>query len=386
MWGGGTSVSAEDTTASLSALSASSVPLTAAHYNSSGPPGCIEVIFDSPVRIAGEEVEATTRHVKDFLLALLFLMGGPANLINMAVFFRQGLRDRVNLCLFSLSLADELYLTMAMFLHGEQLHLQFTTQERFGPMATFMINNHVTVLGGFCYVSPVLSAIIAVERCICVLSPLKFHTLFRTRTMAVLIVVVTLLMLATQTIVAFRYHIGCLYDPLTGKVLNTMVDGEFYKAHRDLVNKLDGFVFGSGLPLVVITVVTIATVITGVKLHRIVTWRSGTSSSISPKEVALTRMLVGNSILFIACVFPTAAIRFVWLFLSGVTSGQENQMFFMASLWVAELFTFVNASLNIFVYYSMGSRYRETFWALFGRKPPAPKKLERASAQPQPVQ
>ena len=70
------------------------------------------------------------RRLKDVLfLPILFLIGGPANVINMAVFYKQGLEERINVCLFALSLADGLYLANNMLWYGEQLRLQFTTKE-----------------------------------------------------------------------------------------------------------------------------------------------------------------------------------------------------------------------------------------------------------------
>ena len=70
------------------------------------------------------------RRLKDVLfLPILFLIGGPANVINMAVFYKQGLKERINVCLFALSLADGLYLANNMLWYGEQLRLQFTTKE-----------------------------------------------------------------------------------------------------------------------------------------------------------------------------------------------------------------------------------------------------------------
>ncbi|KAK7476637.1 hypothetical protein BaRGS_00032112, partial [Batillaria attramentaria] len=56
-------------------------------------------------------VSAATLHlfvtvVNGLLLPVLVLCGVTGNVINMAVFLRQGLRDRVNVCLFSLALSD----------------------------------------------------------------------------------------------------------------------------------------------------------------------------------------------------------------------------------------------------------------------------------------
>ena len=99
--------------------------------------GCKVLHFDgfvpwnNPDNLVSLEVEAFAERLKGaIVLPLLFLIGGPANVVNMAVFYKQGLRERINLCLFALSLADELYLIHSMFINGERLHTQFTTSER----------------------------------------------------------------------------------------------------------------------------------------------------------------------------------------------------------------------------------------------------------------
>ena len=87
--------------------------------------------WDNPDNLVSLEVEAFAERLKSaILLPLLFLIGGPANVINIAVFYKQGLRERINLCLFALSLADELYLIQSMFFNGERIHRQFTTSQR----------------------------------------------------------------------------------------------------------------------------------------------------------------------------------------------------------------------------------------------------------------
>ncbi|XP_076464666.1 uncharacterized protein LOC143296534 [Babylonia areolata] len=348
---------------------------TVAH-NTSHPSGCRKVVYsemeflpwDNPDNIVSAEAEAFAYRLKCIVLVLLFLIGGPGNVINMAVFYKQGLKDRVNLCLFALSLADELYLIAAMFHHAELVHTQFSSTDRYGPMFTFLANNNFAGFLGLMYVSMVLSAIIASERCLCVLSPLNFHTLIRTRTMAVVIVFVYLLAAGPYFIVSLRMHIGCVYDPSTGFVSQVADIGAFYKTHKALVDRLDSFVYGVGLPGVVMVVVVTATIITVVKLRQVVTWRTETSSSISPREVALTKMLIGTSILFIICVFPFAVSRFSWLFLPEMNSGRRNHNLYLTTFWMNKMMTYFNASFNILVYYAMGSRYRDVFWALFSRR------------------
>ena len=158
----------------------------------SDPQGCPVLRFeeleflpwDNPDNIVSAEVEDIARRLKNAAVPVLFLIGGPANVFNMAVFYKQSLKERVNLCPFALSLADEIYLIQILLFYGEQVRLQFTTNESFGPLMRFMVNNNLVGFFGFYFVSQVLSAIIASERCLCVLSPLRSQTLLQTRTMA----------------------------------------------------------------------------------------------------------------------------------------------------------------------------------------------------------
>ena len=352
--------------------------------NTSALEGCHIVRFkdmkflpwDNPDNIISAEVEDIARRVKDNLLPVIFLIGGPANIINMVVYYRQGLKERINLCLFALSLADELYLLYSMFLFGEQIYLQFITEERYGPIMRFMVNNNLVCFFGFHWVSQVLSAIIASERCLCVLSPLRFQTLLQTRTMATIITVVYLVVVGVYFLVATRYRVACVFDPPSNTARYIAIAGEFFRNHEKLINYLDSFVYGAAIPGVMISVVITTTTITAMKIREAAAWRMGASSangpsssstlsSISSQELALTKMLIGISLLFIVCVSPFALLRFAWFFMPEMDVGCRHHNLYLTGLWIAEPFSLVNSSFNILVYYSMGSRYRETFWSLF---------------------
>ncbi|XP_076454746.1 uncharacterized protein LOC143289596 [Babylonia areolata] len=334
---------------------------------------CIEIRFSQMEflpwnnidNIISEDVEKHARKIKNYMITFLIFFGGPANIINMAVFCKQSLKDRVNLCLFSLSLADGIYLVAVSFLHGDHLTTDF---DDYGPIATFFTNNNLNAFIGFVFVSFVLSAIIACERCLCILSPLKFQTLLRTRTMAVIIVTVYTVLISLFYVVSFRYFIACVYDPELGIVLRTMVKSPFYRQHQEFIDIVDSVVLGTGLTGTVMAVVVTTTILTTVKLRQIVTWREETSSSISPREVALTKMLIGSSVLFIVCISPACVLRVATLFLPELNAGGRQHNLYFMCLWITEGFAFINASFNFLVYYKMGSRYRETFWALFCRK------------------
>ena len=74
---------------------------------------------------------------------------------------------------------------------------------------------------------------------------------------------------------------------------------------QKFINYLDSMVYGVGLPGVVMVVVVVTTIVTTLRLRKAATWRSESSSgTLSSREVALTKMLIGSSILFIVCVSP----------------------------------------------------------------------------------
>ena len=79
-----------------------------------------------------------------------------------------------------------------------------------------------------------------------------------------------------------------------------------FRIIQEFINYLDSVMYGVGLPGVVMAVVVVTTIVTTLRLRKAAAWRSESSSgALSSREVALTKMLIGNSILFIVCVLPT---------------------------------------------------------------------------------
>ena len=177
----------------------------------------------------------------------------------------------------------------------------------------FLTNHYLLGFYGFTWVSQILSAIIASERCFCILQPLRSQTVLRTSTMTATIVAVNVVVVGFYFVVLTRYYVICAYEPSSDSNIWIAVGGDFYHRNQKFVDFLFVYVYGLALPAVVMVVVTTTTTITAMKLRQAAAWRAGTSSSgsVSPREIALTRMLVYNSVFFIVCVFPIALFRWV---------------------------------------------------------------------------
>ena len=85
------------------------------------------------------------------LLPVVSLLGVVGNAFNVAVFFRQGLRQRINVCLFSLALADLVVCIHYSLFSGDWLVRQFQVlidpqQVRFSSLVTFVTTK---LIGGW---------------------------------------------------------------------------------------------------------------------------------------------------------------------------------------------------------------------------------------------
>ncbi|XP_025097946.1 uncharacterized protein LOC112566167 [Pomacea canaliculata] len=111
------------------------------------------------------------------LTSLLCCVGVVVNVLSCLVFWRQGLKDHMNLCLFCLALTDCSYLlsTFTVLSLTELLRLcDEAIGEKFYVLAFTYVGS---VLYGFRSASEWMEAVIAVERCVCVVFPLRASTI-----------------------------------------------------------------------------------------------------------------------------------------------------------------------------------------------------------------
>ena len=289
----------------------------------------------------------------------------------MAVFFRQGLRERINLCLFCLSLADLLYMLHSFLLNVDRMHQHFAgSPPHLGPVFRFIVTNHLMGFRGFSWVSGLISTVIACERCLCVVSPLRAKSVLRTRTTAAFLLLASLAVLAAVSVATTRWGVACVYHPDTRSTATALYSTRFYRHHKEAVDTLTGWVVSLALPALYIGAVSATTAVTLVRLRTLASWRqraaaSGSASAVSAREVALTRMLVGASVLYVLCSLPVLALGVVILAVPDMSLHGRYYNAFNLMVSFFELFSYVNSSSNFFVYCFLGTRYKETLGQLF---------------------
>ena len=334
---------------------------------SSAPDSCIilgmntTIPWDNPLNLISMETEYLFDRINSAILVpALYLIGLPANCINMAVFFKQGLKERINFCLFSLAVVDLICLTEIFMIHAERIYTQFTNGQRMGTIHRYMVNNNVIGLYGFLYGSMFLSAIISVERCICVLFPLRVKRCISTKTIAYIAVAGVLSLGFGRFAITAIYQVTCFYEVRTQRVLWKLYVNDYYFRNKAVLRALDAVIYGFSLSVGCPIIVLIATIITALRLTQVVRWRSQTSSSLSNKEIDVTKMLIALSVEFFVLSIPFIVLRISPVFEPRLADGEVFTNALLLLLGFSELCSYIRSTINFFVYYFTGTKYRKT--------------------------
>ena len=316
------------------------------------------------------------------LYPALFLVGVPGNGVSCVVFWRQGLKDRMNLCLFCLALVDAVYL-LVLTVQAASAFLAFADPELGAEYGAKSLVYCLGVGWGFKAASGCISMVIAVERCLCVARPLHVDSLMRTRTMAWLLAVIVVGTQLAQVVQPLAYT--AVKVEQAGQAHWNIVTTRFYADNRVVLDFVLVVLLPFVIPVVSFVVVTMATAITVFKLRVASKWRKGSTSSSAittttttiPQEdgkqphhhhhqAALTVVLVLLSCVYIACTAPLVAVTLVRLLVPDFSPDGRYSNICIASHLLGTVFSAVNSAVNFFVYYNRSSRFRDIFHGLCG--------------------
>lgn len=354
-----------------------SIENTSAAMALSPPEGCIvlpstgQAPWSNPEDLVTIDVQVLLSNIKSMIiLPILFIVGTPTNLLSMVVFYKHGLQQRTNVCLFTLSLIDLLFGIVSFCVYVDQLESNSLTEiPYFGHVAQFLMNNHVLGFYGLGWASLFVSAIISVERCLCIVFPLRFQTLVKTRTTWGVLSVGVFIITAGSFGVTEKYSVICMFDEQAGVTRKIVFASEYYLQYRQFVDTLDIIVFGLILPIAAVATVTIATSVTAINLKKTVDWRqrsfSASSLPVSAKEIALTKMLIYLSIQFIILNIPSILFKVVCVFVQEISNYGRYYNLYFVLLGIVEITISMNSSLNFFVYFFKGTKYRNTVLRFF---------------------
>ncbi|XP_076468959.1 uncharacterized protein LOC143299559 [Babylonia areolata] len=334
------------------------------------------VPWNNPDNIFSQEAERTIDIVVDLLALCLFFLSFPCNILNMIVFWKHGIKERINLCLFCLSLADFTHMFISFFFNVDRLYTPFT---EIGPVFEFILNHHMVGLRTFGWLSGFISVLIACERCLCVVSPLRSQTILKTKTTAVIIVMAVIPIGTGYILLGLRWSWACVLELETNATYRILYTGRLYAENKEMLDVL-ALILGLIQPSIYISVVMTTTIVTSVKLKQMVSWRQITSSTtLSSREVALTRTLIAISILYLVCSLPIMVTGSMTMFVKEFTLDGRYYNVSKSCVSFFELASYINATFNFFVYCFLGSKYRQTLRELVHCKAVASESGENSS-------
>ncbi|RUS85710.1 hypothetical protein EGW08_006504 [Elysia chlorotica] len=283
-----------------------------------------------------------------------FFVGGPlcllgmcTNIANIIVYTKMGFLETANVNFLVLSVFDFFYSLFAFLLRA-----CFNTLLRdlsIGPRLRYVSHCVSIAIVAFIGGSAMMTALIATERCICVIFPLKLKTLLTQRRSLCL------------TLTVVFYHAAFL-------TLIYSDPGPPYDAHPE---KLSFYYFSMYVipSTTCFFIVIITTAILAIKLRRNQRWRRETTTQggkASVKEDKLVKTIVAICTLFIICSFPNASMFIAQIVYPPLRYGTSDLRAVTLRIFdLSFIFQSVSASVNIFFYYRMSSKYKKAFSVCF---------------------
>ena len=303
-------------------------------------------------------------------MIVVAFFGMTGNIFIIITYAKMGFSESINISYCALCISDILCV-IAFTWNAICFIPAFTDRD-----LPFIPGEIVVVTGGsvsdiFSKTTAWITAFISLERCLCVVFPLKVKDIVRPR--RTVLIVVTIFALTILPLASITFYIYVFNSKFDTKRNRTLIGVRYRKSSlADAlygVNFIYKVVFMNSIPLVIVFVCSLSM---AVHLNRSATWRLQQSGSISLEtqdSKAMRKYLkdtrVAKTVLAIAtCFLVLESVGTLRLLVSTTWQefrpmGDYNRSFKVISR-LAFLFSLTNSSVNFIIYYNMGSKFRNT--------------------------
>ncbi|CAL1541135.1 unnamed protein product, partial [Lymnaea stagnalis] len=300
-------------------------------------------------------------------------------------FFVTGFQDSVNISLLALAIADLCCVTLSLWSSICSVFLRVQPRDFIFELYSLLIMTANLPRVIFSRVTCWITALIALERCICVTLPFRVKVVFTPRTTLATTVAVFLVTLAGHlSIYEARYWTARLDRSSNATKYYMVIFSSGWTSH------LTSLLF-LALPIINILTVMICTLVLTVSLSASSKWRESATTSNCPgaqyfdsnpakskqikrerngykgkpknlnKEMRVSKMILILTLIFIACNLPSNMLIATRNMVPAFQEIGKLQNLFRATHIFAFLLETINSSVNIFVYYRMGSKFKTEF-------------------------
>nr|KAG5714132.1 hypothetical protein BaRGS_020460 [Batillaria attramentaria] len=239
--------------------------------------------------------------------------------------------DRINLCLFSLAVADAGYL-LAISAY-KCFSILFLISHELGDFWKIRsLNTVIGVFWGFSSTSNLHTMIVALDRCLCVVSPFRAKHILKTKVTAISIIIIYVCIMGSSGIFNVKFDVGSRVNPATNETMYIAVLSRFYIEQKVFVDLVYNYILAIAVPFTSLVVVIISTSVTVVKLRMALAWKqeSQNVTGADLKEAAVTRMLLVVCYVYVICVTPSVVNAFLVQFIDGwIPTGRFKNTFYV---------------------------------------------------------
>ncbi|CAL1545317.1 unnamed protein product, partial [Lymnaea stagnalis] len=296
----------------------------------------------------------------------LSLIGLCGNIINIIVFVTQGFNDTVNISLLALAVSDmgTVLNNLIIAILNNPILLRSDISIETHEFQTAVVG---LPIASFSKITSWITAYITVERCLCVVAPLRVKRLVTPKIVVFIMASIYVMMFATLIPEYMTFYLDWKYFPDRNKTLIGMVSRRYGEAARGITFTILTFIQFISIPLIMLF-----TVILTAKLRQKSKWRVKTTSGADraliktdKKESRTIKMITAIAVIHILCYFPAyiellMVVAVPEFYIVGLYKNS-----FLVAFSFPNLFEGVNSSLSIFLYYRMSTKYRCTFNAIF---------------------
>ncbi|CAG5135630.1 unnamed protein product [Candidula unifasciata] len=301
------------------------------------------------------------------LCGLISFLGIIANIINLIIFYRQGLNTTINIGFFSLALSDLCSLVLQQ-VFNVFVNLRLSNSDV--PVVFVEIQFLTATLSRemFTTITSLITVYITAERCLCIVFPLQVKQMISLRsTIVVMIVIFAVTLLSPIAIYSTSYLEWKFYPNINRSFLSMGYKDNFETCEvvSYFIHAIVGLV--SYLAVVIFTLILIYKLQEKHTFYRKANLNQDKTRSLSKRDRTTMATVVLIATILIVCFIP-AGILCIMSFLEPEFNVRDKYHNMFYCLWsFAMLFESINSSVPIVLYLRMSTRFRTQFRLLFYR-------------------
>ncbi|KAI8772766.1 FMRFamide receptor [Biomphalaria glabrata] len=291
----------------------------------------------------------------------LCVFGIFANIANIFLFRKMGYQEGVNVTLTALAVCDIGNLVFKWGLIILNNPLMVIKDRNFFDVFVLTFAGYPSKY--FIRVSTMITAFAALERCLCVIFPLKVKSMI---TAKVALIVNIFIFLFHSLYLFPRYYVTYIdWTHVTGK--NESILAVLYKDNKDSVIPVASFLIDMVLPYSTFAILVFCSSVIFVKLKSMSKWRQSVSSkkdpksTLSSKDQKTAKLFMTVSFMCVMFLLPDSLLFTIAgaMGLPSPNGGYGEKVKLAANLLL--LPHIINCSCTILIYYKMSTRFRLEF-------------------------